>query len=193
MKIGSEKDKNIVLNILREAFFNNKSIRFIVRNKEENINLLLEYCFYNTLLNGKVFLNNEYDAAALVLYSEKNKTSLRLIYLQLILIIKVIGIFNVFKVLKREKAIKKNHPKEDFIHLWYIGVEPKKTGNKKGSKLLNDIFKYHKKEEKEVYLETSTKKNLPFYNRLGFNVVSQTKNEIPYLLYILKKDKDVWN
>lgn len=192
MRIGNKEDKDIVLKILGEAFLKNKSIQFIVRNKEKNIHLLLEYCFYNTLKNGKVFLNNENNAVALILYSEKKSSSLHLIYLQIILIIKVIGIFNVLNVLKREKAIKKNHPKEDFIHLWYIGVKQKNTGKRKGTELLNDIIKYHKKEKKDFYLETSTEKNLPFYNRLGFNIINQTTKEIPYLLYILKREKDVW-
>lgn len=58
--------------------------------------------------------------------------------------------------MKREALIKTNHPKQDFIHLWYIGVDPKEQGKGKGTELLQIIIQKARAQNKSICLETST-------------------------------------
>lgn len=95
----------------------------------------------------------------------------------------IIGIENVFQVLKREKIIKSYHPKGDFIHLWLMGVLPEAQGTGIGSKLLKETLNFY--EGKLIYLETTTQENLRFYNKNGFSVFHETL-ELDYPLYFLK-------
>ncbi len=100
----------------------------------------------------------------------------------------VIGFKNVFKVLKRESLVKRMHPKDDFLHLWYIGVDPSHTGEGIGSALLGDVIAYYKNTGMPIYLETSTEKNFSFYKKNGFKKVAEIKNALPYRLTAFKKE-----
>ena len=104
------------------------------------------------------------------------------IFWDLRLIFQCVGLSNVRKVLKREALIKANHPKDDFMHLWYIGVLPSEQGKGKGSLMMKSIIEKSKIANKKVYLETSVERNFGFYTSLGFKEV----NTIHQLGYALK-------
>ncbi|WP_440881389.1 GNAT family N-acetyltransferase [Tenacibaculum sp. C7A-26P2] len=164
----SRKEK--IVNIISEAFKDNKSIRFVIGEKgnfNKKLKYLIEYSFYEGLDFGDVFLNKGNTAAAIIIDPLKKKTTLKSIIRDIGLIINVIGFQNIFKVLNREKKIKAYHPKnERYVHLWYIGVENSKTGKGIGSSFLDRIKSHYK--GKHILLETSTVRNFNFYERNGF-------------------------
>ncbi|ACU63138.1 conserved hypothetical protein [Chitinophaga pinensis DSM 2588] len=71
-------------------------------------------------------------------------------------------------------------------YLWFIGVEPDEQNKGIGGKLLLELIEYSMKHNRPVYSETSTTKNLPWYEKFGFNVYNE--QDLSYHLYFLKRD-----
>jgi ribosomal protein S18 acetylase RimI-like enzyme len=119
--------------------------------------------------------------------SEKKKTTLWTIFLDIKLAIRCTGIRNAVNVIKREKILKHHHPKTPFLHLWIMGTKPKSKNKGIGTKLLNEVLQYYGN-TKPIYLETTTENNRNFYEKLGFKVFDQTF-ALEYPLYFLLKPK----
>lgn len=181
-------DKKKVIEILSNSFYDNQSVNYIISQKhnKKEINALMDYSFEQCYLFGDIFLSDDKQACALILYPQRKHFSVKAIWLDIKLIFKAIGLSRVFKALKREAAIKKLQPKIDMAYLWFIGVIPSAQHAGIGSKLLSDIIKIEKKENLAVFLETSTLTNLPWYKRFGFEVYDRL--ELGYTLFFLKND-----
>lgn len=91
------------------------------------------------------------------------------------------------KTLNREALIKKIQPKELMTYLWFIGVKTEDQNKGFGSNMLQSIIKYSEQNNKPIYLETSTVRNLPWYKKFGFEVYSE--QELTYRLYFLKRNQ----
>lgn len=182
-------DKSIVIDILSESFDTNKSINYVAKQDEkrlERIRNLMDYSFELCYLFGDVYLSDDKNGCLLVLYPDKKKTNLKTILLDLKLAISCIGLGRIFKVLERETKIKKHHPKTPIYYLWFIGVKPSAQKQGIGSSLLQEAIKESKNQGKDIYLETSTLPNLPWYKKFGFNIM--TELDLTYKLYILKRE-----
>lgn len=142
----------------------------------KRLRTLMEYSYFVANSFGDIYMSENQLACALLIDPTKKKTTLTSIYWDLKLVFTCIGIFNIGKVLKREKSIQQNHPKEDFIHLWYIGVKKSEHGKGVGTKLMNQIIKDYSLKNKPIYLETSMEKNFPFYEKLGFKMISEMES-----------------
>ena len=140
----------------------------------------MEFQFDLSILNGSVFLSD--DQKGCILYLDKFNFSFQKIWLELKLLFKCVGIENTFKILKREKLLKKFHPKEKFIHLWLMAVVPNQQGNGIGSKLLKESMNHY--EHELIYVETTTLENRNFYKQNGFTIFHETF-ELDYPLYFL--------
>ena len=86
----------------------------------------------------------------------------------------------------REAKIKALQPKVPMFYLWFVGVEPAYQGNGIGTDLLLDIIAKSESEQRIICLETSTLKNLPWYQRLGFTIYHEL--DLGYNLFFLKRD-----
>ena len=65
------------------------------------------------------------------------------------------------------------HPREPHYYLEYLGVEPEQQGKGLGSAILQKLVSKADKERVGCYLENANPRNTPFYQRLGFQVVSE--------------------
>jgi len=182
-------DKTLVVDILSSSFNDNKSVNYIVKQdnkRKQRLRKLMEYSFDVCSIFGHVFLSADKKACALVLMPDKKKTNLKSIWLDIKLITSCIGISNIKKTLERESKINKLHPKELMYYLWFIGVDPKEQNKGIGSKLLTDIINEAIKMNRPVYLETSTLKNIPWYQKFGFKIYNEV--DLGYKLFFLKKE-----
>lgn len=186
MRLAEKKDKINVVEILTSSFIDvliPNSINFVIRNdgkREERLKSLMEFQFDIALDLGHIFISDDFKGC--IIFIDKWKLTLNRIILEIKLLFNVIGIENVFQVLKREKIIKSYHPKEEFIHLWLMGVKPEAQGTGIGSKLLHETLNFYK--GKLIYLETTTPENLKFYKKNGFKIFHNTF-ELDYPLYFL--------
>jgi len=187
LAIGSKpvlmvNEKEICTKILFESFKDNQSVTFVVKQdsrKDKRLKLLMEYSYFVGKNFGEVYLSIDQNVCAITIDPSKRKTTFKTVIWDLKLIFGCIGLFNVKKVLKREAIIKQNHPKEPFIHLWYIGVNPSHQGKGAGTKIMQEIIDNAR--DKPICLETSTVRNYSFYERLGFKCIAEL-DELGYKL-----------
>jgi predicted N-acetyltransferase YhbS len=187
MRKATANDKALVVDMLTKSFDDNQSVNYIIlqdRKRIQRIRSLMDYSFEVCSLFGEVYLSNDRKACALILYSHQKKTTLKSVWLDMKLIFKAIGLSGVGKTLKREAEIKKLQPKEPMAYLWFISVNPVDQHQGKGGKLLWEIVANAGKQGLPVYLETSTLKNLPWYEKFGFHSYGQL--DLGYVLYFLK-------
>ena len=189
MRRADYSDRDLIVNILAKSFDDNKSVNYIVKQDEKRamrMRKLMEYSFDVCYLFGDIFLTDDRKGCALIVMPDKKKTTLKSIMLDAKLALSVIGLSNIKKAMNRESMINKLHPKEPFYYLWFIGVDPSEQNNGIGTKLLNDVINEAKSKHRPIYLETSTLKNIPWYEKFGFTVYE--KLDFGYELFCMKKE-----
>ena len=182
------KNKTLVVDILSDSFDDNKSVNYIIKQDKKRvlrIKRLMEYSFEVCMMFGNVFLSHDKKACALILMPDKKKTNLKSVWLDIKLITSCIGISNIKKALERESKINKLHPKGLMYYLWFIGVDPQEQNKGIGSTLLADVINEGVRSNRSVYLETSTLKNIPWYEKFGFEIYNEL--DFGYKLFFLKK------
>jgi len=187
MVAANSNDKALIVDILARSFNDNKSVNYIVKQdakREQRLKKLMSYSFELCYRYGKVFISNDRKACALVIFPAKKKTTVYSIYLDLNLILRCIGFKNIKKVLNRESKIKQLQLKGNIYYLWFIGVYPNEQHKGIGSNLLNELIKDAHAEHRTICLETSTIKNIPWYQQFGFSIYNELN--LGYQLFFLK-------
>ncbi|MBS4064527.1 MAG: GNAT family N-acetyltransferase [Chitinophagaceae bacterium] len=182
------EDKNRIVDILSNAFGDNKSVNYIIpqdSERAERIRKLMAYSFDVCHLWGDVFLSDDKKACALILLPDKKKTSLRSVLLDIRMTASVIGLRNIKKAMNREASINKIHPEGLLYYLWFIGVESIEQGKGTGSTLLKAVIEEGLAQKRTICLETSTIKNLPWYEKHGFKTYGEL--DFGYRLYCMKR------
>lgn len=191
MTRANVRQKKLILNLLTAAFQDNQSVNFIVRQDKrrlKRISALMDYSFEVCHHFGDVWLTEQQDACALILYPHLKKFSMLACWLTVKLIFKALGIGGIFTALKREGRIRQLQPQLPATYLWFIGVEPRAQHAGRGSQLLMEIIALADKSDLPVYLETSTLSNLPWYQKYGFVMYGQL--DFGYTLYFLWRNLD---
>ena len=80
------------------------------------------------------------------------------------------GLSRWLTVLRR---FEKRHPKDTHYYLEFIGVDPTQQGRGLGSSLLDDLSSRADQENAGCYLETSNPRNVPLYQRFGYDTVAE--------------------
>jgi ribosomal protein S18 acetylase RimI-like enzyme len=191
MKIIKAKktDKDRVVELLSLSFKENLSVAYLTGSGNDaalRVRKLMAYAFEVCLRFGVVWMTEKKDACALVLYPHLKGFSLYGIWLDLKLVGGVIGMFRLSRLMKRERLINAWHPDTAFAYLWFIGVNPWVQGRGVGSELLAAVLAESASLGLPVYLETSTLKNVPWYEKRGFTVFHEM--DLGYRLFLLKKE-----
>jgi ribosomal protein S18 acetylase RimI-like enzyme len=188
---ANNEDKKLIVDILTNSFESNQSVNFIVRQDAERvkrISALMDYSFELCFHFGDVWLSDNREACALILYPHLKKLSIRAVWLDIKLIFQAIGISGVLKALKRETQIKDVQPNIAKSYLWFIGVNPLAQHFGFGSQLLHEIIDRANFLKLPLYLETSNVANIPWYQSYGFEIYDEL--DLGYTLYFLKKRLD---
>jgi hypothetical protein len=182
-------DKNLVVNILNQSFADNKSVNYIIKQdskKALRLKHLMAYSFDTCYQFGEILLSNDRRACALIIFPDKKRTTLQSIAASVKLIFTCMGLGNVTKAMQREAAIKNSHPQKRIYYLWFIGVDKTEQGMGIGSELMKEIIAHSTKLNRPIYLETSTLKNIPWYQKFGFGIYKEL--DFGYKLYCLKRE-----
>jgi GNAT superfamily N-acetyltransferase len=188
---AGKKEKRKVIDILSQSFDDNGSVNYVVKqgsNRQDHIRQLIDYSFNMCNSFGDVWLSHDEQACALVLYPDKKRTTLFSILWDIDLALSVVGLTRILKILKRESRIKAFHPEGPFAYLWFIGVHPKKQHHGIGSQLLIDVIHESWIQGRPIYLETSVKRNLPWYSKYGFETYQTL--ELDYKLNLLRRSNE---
>src|SRR6218665_863184 len=120
-----------IVQLLTKSFDDNKSVNFVAKQdvkRVKRIAFLMRYCYRLGKRYGKIYENEARTCCAIVIDSERKKSSFSDVVWDLKLVFKTIGLFRAGQVLKREKVLKTYFPKEGFYHLWYVGVDVAEQG-----------------------------------------------------------------
>lgn len=189
MYTAEYSDKAIILDILVEAFNDNNSVNYIIKQDKkrlERIKCLMNYSFEVCYRFGHIFLADNKKGCALVLLPDKKTTTPKSIILDVRLILSCISLQNMVKIIRRESMIKRNQPDLPMYYLWFIGVEDQEQNKGIGSQLLNEILIKARSENRIVCLETSTLKNISWYKKFGFEVYK--KLDFGFQLFFLRNN-----
>ena len=182
-------DKNLIVNILASSFDKNKSVNYIIKQdgkRAQRIKRLMEYSFEMCYSFGDVYLSDDKKACALILLPDKKKTNFKSFLLDVKLIITCVGFSKLFKALNRESKIKKLQPNKSMFYLWFIGVDPDEQNKGIGRTLIQEVIAEGLSKQRPVYLETSTLKNIPWYEKFGFTIYNEL--DLGYPLFFMKKE-----
>lgn len=187
MREARIEDKETIIDILSKAFDANQSVNYIIpqdKNRMHRIRGLMSYSYDICKLFGEVFITRDGKGCALVLFPDQKRFSLKGALLDLQLALGVIGIKNVYKAMKREMVIKKHQPDSKLYYIWFIGVAPVAQGTGIGSQLLSELIQRATGLKRTICLETSTLKNIPWYEKQGFKIYKEI--DFGYSLYFMK-------
>ncbi|GJM60521.1 GNAT family N-acetyltransferase [Persicobacter diffluens] len=179
-------DRHQLVQVLSDPFEGNPSVDLVVgegSGARERLERLMEYSLKLCEKRGKVITNEEGTAVLLALHSRQKISWFQQLKLDLVFAFQVLGWKRIYPVLKREILIKSLHPKSAYWHLWFIAVAPEMQGQGEGAKLLEQ-FQAENHEALPVFLETSVPRNLPLYQRFGFELIQEVDTGFP--LYIMK-------
>ena len=163
--------KPAVLDILAKSFDSNRSVNHVIKQdhkRQQRIHALMSYSFKVCSAFGEVWMSDDEQACALILYPDKKRFTLNSIVWDIQLCFSCIGLNRVNIVHQRESTIKAFHPKDPFTYLWFIGVNPSVQHKGIGSKLLKEIIQHCQNMKRTIYLETSVESNVVWYQKHGF-------------------------
>lgn len=177
-KLG-KKDIDKGADSLAKAFYDYPMFRHILADKlnHENTKLFLKFLINYSIRYAEAFaISREMEGIILFTDYKNYKFSLIRSIRSGILPLMKIGSdagrrFNEFDRLTSEthkRIIKNNHQ-----YIILLGVDPSKQGQGYGRKLLLSVLKVAEEKGQSCYLETHGVKNVSFYNKLGFKVVSE--------------------
>ncbi|HVW98711.1 MAG TPA: GNAT family N-acetyltransferase [Mucilaginibacter sp.] len=193
MKVATEKDKALVVDILSPAFADNQSVGHLVGDDPERmvrIRKLMAYAFEECRAFGKVWLNEEGTACALVSFKDQKRFGLASLWRDLGLIFEVMGFKRLFRVLRKEKLVER--AQQDYLqgrpayYIWFIGVPPALQGEGLGTALLDELLQDAARLGRIPVLETSNLRNLAFYEKAGFE--QYEKLDVGYPLYFFRRE-----
>ena len=188
MKGAESNQEELIVDILAESFDSNKSVNYVVKQdlkRDRRIRGLMQYSYNVCNAFGEVWMSDDNQACALVLFPDKKRTTLSAIFWDISLAFSVIGVGRVRQVLSREAQIKSHHPKKPFAYLWFIGVKPSAQNRHIGSSLLKELIDRYSSQGRPIYLETSVDRNTPWYKKHGFEIFETL--QLTYPLYLLRR------
>ena len=188
MKRVDTNQKSLVVDILAKSFDDNRSVNYVVKQDEarkKRIRGLMEYSFNICQAFGDVWIDDNNQACALVLYPDQKRITFSAVLWDAKLALSVIGMNRVAQTLSREAKIKSFHPNDQFSYLWFIGVSPEFQNKGKGSQLLEEIIQISEVKERPIFLETSVQRNIPWYKKHGFEIFQTL--DLGYTLYMLRR------
>ena len=181
-------DKDLIVTILVNSFEDNKSVNYIIsqdNKRMERIKWLMEYSYDVCNLFGDIFLSEDKKGCALLIVPDKKRTTIQSILMDAKFALTCLGLSNINKAMKRESKIKQVHPHGLLYYLWFIGVDLRNQNKGIGSRLLQDVISEGQKQNRTICLETSTVKNVPWYEKFGFSIYHEF--DFGYRLFCLKR------
>lgn len=184
--------KEKVIALLAECFDTNKSVNWIVKQdakREERIRDLMNYSFETCIEAGEIYLTDDEKGVVICSMSDNKLPFLEEALLTAKFVLQVTGVDGIAKALRRERYVTSFHPQDhEFIYLWFIAVDKSMQGQGVGSKIIEEVIDKSNQEDLPIYLETSTERNLRFYNKHGFAVYHVSEEEMfGFKLYFLRR------
>ncbi|MDV4149953.1 GNAT family N-acetyltransferase [Clostridium sp. AL.422] len=164
---------------IAKAFYDYPMFQHILADKlnHENIKLFLKFLINYSILYGNAYASSK-EMEGIILFTDFKDYKfnlIRSIRSGILPLMKIGGDagkrfneFDSFTLKTHKRIMKDNHQ-----YIIMIGVNPSKQGQGYGKKLMLSVLKLAEENGQSCYLETHGEKNVSFYNKLGFKVVSE--------------------
>lgn len=174
---SGQDQKNI--DILCQAFASNQRMQVLIKAQGKRfsflLRLLMTYCYLIVRKLEGVFISK--NQATILLYYQKSKhffsfqDGLRYLYIAIF----VIGWNRLWRVLKREKLIKKirqaaieKHQDQDYLYVWFLAQKKDHEGLRDLVEAKKHLFAQASRQNLPIYMETTEERLVPIYQRMGF-------------------------
>lgn len=187
MIVATKKDIAEVSAILVQSFKDNKSITYLIpeeTNRVKKQHCLIRYSVSTCLDFGKVYFSDDKQACALILFPDRKRFNFTGLWRDFNLVFSL-GLSAAIVGMKREKLVRSRHPNGPLYYLWFVGVTPLAQGKGKGTSLMHELALDAEKMGREIVLETSTERNIPWYNNLDFHIYDEL--DLSYRLFFMRK------
>lgn len=190
MRLAKKGDKKKVIQIISEAFDNNPSVNWVIKNdifRKQRIRVLARYAFNVANRRSGVYLSSDEEGVVICYQYKKKKDDLFDYIDQLYLALFAVGLSRIGKVLRRESYIQKARSEDnDFLYFWFWGISKKGKGQTAARESKDFIFELSEKLKLRIYLETSVAKNKNVYERYGFKTYAIWQDSIS--LWLMRRE-----
>jgi len=172
-------DQNII-NHLATAFQDNSRMRVLIGKRRADFHKkiihIISYCYFMVKKIGGLFISK--DQNTYLLYYKKSKFyfSLKDCFNYVFLAIRIIGISRLKKVYEREQLVKTTRRKEikkwgdkDYFYVWFMAQRKECQSIKGLMEAKSFITKKATKFNLPIYIETTEKRLVKLYEKMGFN------------------------
>jgi ribosomal protein S18 acetylase RimI-like enzyme len=178
------KDTDWASDILEQAFYTDPLLNFIYGdtiNEPGRLNWFFRVTFRLVALYGACISTDEKDGVLMMLPPDQTKMTIDKMYKSGLLAAPFkMGWASFSRMMTFMEFAEKEHKAAtsfDHYYLMTVGVLPARQGIGVGKKLMTKALEIVDANSMPCYLETQNKSNVPLYQRLGFEVVSD--KEIP--------------
>ena len=135
--------------------------------------------------NGEVYISQNEQACILLKIRKNEKFNLKTILQDIRLVLKCIGIERIYSVIKRQRIVKRNYPKEHHIRPMIIGSKSESKGNGSAARLMLEVINKYKNNKLPVIIDASSEHNARLYQKLGFKTI-KIETDLGFPIYILR-------
>lgn len=189
MRNANWEDLNLVVDIILETFRENPGVLWMFKddcNKSACLRKLATYAFVKAMNREGVFISSNDKGVALCFPWDKKIFSIKEIILELKFALTCIGLFKLKKVLKREKIRKSIRPSDGkYLYFWFFGVSS--GGDRAAWELKNGLMKLSSVLKYPIYMETTVKRNVWVYERIGFKTYHEWHDEKDHIHFWFMK------
>lgn len=163
--------------VITRAFEDDPLMNWIVRPDDSHLECLRSYMSFAlrtaTMPHGDVYTTDGLHGAAL--WSPPGKWKLGPLQQLRGLpgLARCIGLRRVLTVMPALNVIHKLHPAQPHYYLGVLGVAPEYQGLGIGSRLMAPVLQRCDRTGIPAYLESSKERNIPLYERIGFQVIAE--------------------
>jgi ribosomal protein S18 acetylase RimI-like enzyme len=180
----TDQDTDWAAKVLEQAFYTDPMLNFIYGdtiNQPGKLNSFFRATFRLAALYGECLSTAEKDGVLMMLPPDQIKITIGKMYKSGMLAATFkMGWAPFSRMMRFMDFVEKEHkaaPSSEHYYIMTVGVLPERQGKGIGKKLMAKALEIVDANHKECYLETQNKTNVPIYQKLGFEVVSD--KEIP--------------
>lgn len=171
-----------------EPLKEDNSINFVVKQdhkRSKRMRVLMEYLFDTAMRTGVVCLSDNRASCLLLTYSNRDRLTFGKIYSTLRLAFKCIGIERVAKVLKRQKIVKRNYPKTDYIRPMIFAVKNAYRGGVTAPRLILQVYDEYRDTKLPVIVDAASQHNVKLYQKFGLKIFN-TEKGLGFPIYLMR-------
>lgn len=166
-----------VADVMGRAFDDDPVLNFVAKQdarRSERIRMMMDLGLRKlTFPFGETYVAEGFEGAALWNPPNGRPHGLLNDLSMLPAMVRVAGASRLPHVIGALQMMDKKHPRKPHYYLLGIGVEPELQGRGIGTQLMAPVLERADREGMPAYLESSKEKNLPLYQRNGFEVVER--------------------